>query len=68
MGCTISKLVLAHQYKQHYNPIADAKRLKLLIFQQTRNYVPSLYLAGSIEAPAGEKTYMDDAARFKTFN
>ena len=23
---------------------------------------------GSIEAPAGEKTYMDDAARFKTFN
>lgn len=23
---------------------------------------------GSIEAAAGEKTYMDDAARFKTFN
>ncbi|ANF81841.1 nitroreductase [Acinetobacter sp. NCu2D-2] len=51
---------------QHYNPIVDdevgAK------FDVPANWKLRAQLVfGSIEAPAGEKTYMDDAERFKTF-
>ncbi|WP_174493586.1 nitroreductase family protein [Acinetobacter sp. Marseille-Q1623] len=52
---------------QHYNPIVDEE------VAQTFN-VPSNWklraqlVFGSVEAPAGEKAFMDDAERFKTFN
>lgn len=51
---------------QHYNPLVDEK-------VQTTWNVPSNWklraqlVFGSIEAPAGEKTFMDDAERFKVF-
>ena len=52
---------------QHYNPIVDAE------VAQTFN-VPAHWklraqlVFGSVEAPAGEKEFMDDSARFKTFH
>ena len=52
---------------QHYNPIVDAEVAET--FGLPSNWKLRAQLVfGSIEAPAGEKTYMDDAARFKTFN
>ncbi|ENW05099.1 nitroreductase family protein [Acinetobacter beijerinckii] len=52
---------------QHYNPIVDAEVAET--FDIPSNWKLRAQLVfGSIEATAGEKTYMDDAARFKTFN
>ncbi|MCY6411256.1 nitroreductase family protein [Acinetobacter sp. VNH17] len=52
---------------QHYNPIIDAEVAEN--FDIPANWKLRAQLVfGSIEAPAGEKTYMDDAARFKAFN
>ncbi|ENW96501.1 nitroreductase family protein [Acinetobacter sp. NIPH 298] len=52
---------------QHYNPIVDAEVAET--FDIPANWKLRAQLVfGSIEAPAGEKTYMDDAIRFKTFN
>ena len=52
---------------QHYNPIVDAEVAET--FDIPSNWKLRAQLVfGSIEAAAGEKTYMDDAARFKTFN
>ena len=52
---------------QHYNPIVDEEVAAIF-------GVPALWklraqlVFGSIEAPAGEKAFIDDAHRFKTFN
>lgn len=52
---------------QHYNPLIDEE-----VAQEWE--IPSQWklraqlVFGSIEAPAGEKEYMDDAARFRAFN
>ena len=52
---------------QHYNPIVDAEIAEL--FEIPRNWKLRAQLVfGSIEAPAGEKTFMAEADRFKTFN
>ncbi len=51
---------------QHYNPVIDDK-----VHEEWQ--IPAHWklraqlVFGSIEAPAGEKTYMDDAERFKVF-
>lgn len=52
---------------QHYNPIVDAEIAE--IFDIPANWKLRAQLVfGSIEAPAGEKTFMTEADRFKTFN
>ncbi len=52
---------------QHYNPIIDDE--VAIAFDVPSNWMLRAQLVfGSIEAPAGEKTFMDDAERFKTFN
>lgn len=52
---------------QHYNPIVDAEVAET--FDIPANWKLRAQLVfGSIEAPAGEKTYIDDEVRFKTFN
>ncbi|MHA3059577.1 nitroreductase family protein [Acinetobacter sp. ANC 4636] len=52
---------------QHYNPIIDAETAET--FAVPANWKLRAQLVfGSIEAPAGDKTFMDDAARFKVFN
>ncbi|ENX34066.1 hypothetical protein F889_02730 [Acinetobacter colistiniresistens] len=52
---------------QHYNPIIDEEVAET--FEIPANWKLRAQLVfGSIEAAAGEKTYMDDTARFKTFN
>lgn len=52
---------------QHYNPIVDAEITE--IFDIPANWKLRAQLVfGSIEAPAGEKTFMAEADRFKTFN
>ena len=52
---------------QHYNPIVDAEIAD--IFDIPANWKLRAQLVfGSIEAPAGEKTFMVEADRFKTFN
>lgn len=52
---------------QHYNPIVDAEVAET--FDIPANWKLRAQLVfGSIEAPAGDKPFMDDAARFKTFN
>lgn len=51
---------------QHYNPLIDAdvaKEWGIPDNWKLRGQV----VFGSIEAPAGEKEYMDDVSRFKTF-
>jgi len=51
---------------QHYNPLIDAQiqaRWQLPASWTLRAQMPF----GSIEAPAGAKTYMDDAERFRVF-
>ena len=52
---------------QHYNPIVDAEIAE--IFDIPANWKLRAQLVfGSIEAPTGEKTFMAEADRFKTFN
>lgn len=52
---------------QHYNPIVDDQAAEA--FGVPANWKLRAQLVfGSIEAPAGEKEYMNDADRFKTFN
>jgi hypothetical protein len=52
---------------QHYNPIVDGEVAET--FDIPANWKLRAQLVfGSIEAEAGEKTFMDDAERFKTFN
>ena len=52
---------------QQYNPIVDAEIAE--IFDIPANWKLRAQLVfGSIEAPAGEKTFMAEADRFKTFN
>lgn len=52
---------------QHYNPIIDEEVAETFAIPANWKLRAQLVF-GSVEAPAGEKTYMDDAARFKTFN
>lgn len=52
---------------QHYNPIVDAE--VAAFFEVPENWKLRAQLVfGSIEAPAGEKTFMSESDRFKTFN
>ncbi|MBC6676075.1 MAG: nitroreductase family protein, partial [Acinetobacter sp.] len=52
---------------QHYNPIVDAEIAE--VFDIPANWkLRAQLVLGSIEAPAGEKTFMAEADRFKTFN
>ncbi|MHA3078936.1 nitroreductase family protein [Acinetobacter sp. ANC 5502] len=52
---------------QHYNPIIDAETAETFVVPANWKLRAQLVF-GSIEAPAGDKTFMDDAARFKAFN
>lgn len=52
---------------QHYNPIVDAEVAKTYDIPANWKLRAQLVF-GSIEAPAGDKPFMNDAARFKTFN
>lgn len=52
---------------QHYNPIVDAEVAETYDIPANWKLRAQLVF-GSIEAPAGDKPFMDDAARFKTFN
>ncbi len=52
---------------QHYNPIVDEEVASTFDIPANWKLRAQLVL-GSIEAGAGEKTYIDDAVRFKTFN
>lgn len=52
---------------QHYNPIVDAETAETFAVSASWKLRAQLVF-GSIEAPAGEKTFMDDEVRFKTFN
>ena len=52
---------------QHYNPIVDAEIAEIFDIPANRKLRAQLVF-GSIEAPAGEKTFMAEADRFKTFN
>ena len=52
---------------QHYNPIVDAE--VATTFDIPANWKLRAQLVfGSIEAPAGEKTFIEDSERFKSFN
>lgn len=52
---------------QHYNPIVDQEVAQTFDVPASWKLRAQLVL-GSIEAPAGEKTFIDDVIRFKTFN
>lgn len=52
---------------QHYNPIVDDQVAAQFAIPASWKLRAQLVF-GSIEAAAGEKEYMDDATRFKTFN
>ena len=52
---------------QHYNPIVDEEVASTFDIPANWKLRAQLVL-GSIEAGAGEKTYIDDAVRLKTFN
>lgn len=52
---------------QHYNLIVDAEVAETYDIPANWKLRAQLVF-GSIEAPAGDKPFMDDAARFKTFN
>ncbi|MGC6768692.1 nitroreductase family protein [Enterococcus sp. LJL128] len=52
---------------QHYNPVIDEAVAKEWSIPANWKLRAQLVI-GSIEAPAGEKEYMDDAARFREFN
>lgn len=52
---------------QHYSPLGDAEAAQA--FDVPAHWQLSAQLVfGSIEAPAGEKTFIDDAVRFKSFD
>lgn len=51
---------------QHYNPIIDAEVAETFQIPASWKLRAQLVL-GSIEAPAGEKTFIADSERFKTF-
>ena len=51
---------------QHYNPIIDEEVAQTFDIPANWKLRAQLVL-GSIEAPAGEKTFMDDRERFKSF-
>lgn len=51
---------------QHYNPIVDEQVHAEWDIPKTWKLRAQLVF-GSVEAPAAEKTYMDDAVRFKVF-
>lgn len=51
---------------QHYNPIVDEEVAQTFDIPANWKLRAQLVL-GSIEAPAGEKSFMDDSKRFKTF-
>ena len=51
---------------QHYNPIVDEEVAQTFDIPAYWKLRAQLVL-GSIEAPAGEKSFMDDSKRFKTF-
>lgn len=51
---------------QHYNPIADEETAKAFDVPSSWKLIAQLVF-GSIEAPAGDKEFMEDTARFKTF-
>ncbi len=52
---------------QHYNPVVDAEVAD--VYEIPSNWKLRAQLVfGSIEAPAGEKTYMENSERFKTFD
>lgn len=51
---------------QHYNPIVDEEVAQTFDIPADWKLRAQLVL-GSIEAPAGEKTFMNDSERFKTF-
>lgn len=52
---------------QHYNPVIDAE--VAATFDIPANWKLRAQMPfGSVEAPAGEKEYMNDADRFRTFN
>ena len=62
---------LAEQYigasLQHYNPVIDDE--VAATFDIPKNWKLRAELVfGSIEAPAGEKTFLDDSMRFKRFD
>ena len=52
---------------QHYNPIVDEEVAQTYDIPANWKLRAQLVF-GSIEAPAGEKTFIDDAVRFKSFN
>jgi len=52
---------------QHYNPIIDAEVANIFQIPETWKLRAQLVF-GSIESPASEKAFIDDHARFKTFN
>ncbi|MDR0921159.1 MAG: nitroreductase family protein [Lactobacillales bacterium] len=52
---------------QHYNPVIDEKVAAEFDIPDSWNLRGQLVF-GSIEAPAGEKDFMNDADRFKSFN
>ena len=52
---------------QHYNPVIDDEVEET--FDIPKNWKLRAELVfGSIEAPAGEKTFLDDSMRFKRFD
>ncbi|MFW1754866.1 nitroreductase family protein [Acinetobacter wanghuae] len=51
---------------QHYNPIVDEEVAQTYGVPDNWKLRAQLVF-GSIEAPAGDKTFMDDSERFKTF-
>lgn len=51
---------------QHYNPIIDEQVAKKFNIPASWKLRAQLVF-GSVEAPAGEKDFMDDAKRFKSF-
>ncbi|HAV4512281.1 TPA: nitroreductase family protein, partial [Acinetobacter baumannii] len=52
---------------QHYNPIVDADAAEAFDVPATWKLRAQLVF-GSVEAPAGEKAFISDEDRFKTFN
>ena len=52
---------------QHYNPVIDEAVVAEWSIPANWNLRAQMVI-GSIEAPAGEKEYMEDSARFKEFN
>ena len=53
---------------QHYNPIVDAEIAEVFDIPANWKLRAQLVFGSIEEAPAGEKTFMAEADRFKTFN